>query len=174
MPVTQPNREEISRSSLQNFWGGYFPGFRNVPALGTLRRAKGLRHSFVAVWKDLELPDCRDRIVRHGHGAASRDPDRGWACRGPSCQGTRPRRRGAAGEDPLHLVDPAPKPARAPGVTVVGPICCAPEFETGLAGWAYRIRTAESGRGLPDWICVTTWPEIGASPAAETLRVRAA
>jgi hypothetical protein len=22
-----------------------------------------------------------------------------------------------------------------------------------LAGWAYRIRTAESGRGLPDWIC---------------------
>ena len=44
----------------------------------------------------------------------------------------------------------------------------------GLAGWAYRIRTAESGRGLPDWICVTTWPEVGASPAAETLRVRAA
>ena len=44
----------------------------------------------------------------------------------------------------------------------------------GLPGWAYRIRTAESGRGLPDWICVTTWPEVGASPAAETLRVRAA
>jgi hypothetical protein len=40
--------------------------------------------------------------------------------------------------------------------------------ETGLAGWAYRIRTAESGRGLPDWICVTTWPEVGASSAAET------
>ena len=37
-----------------------------------------------------------------------------------------------------------------------------------LPGWAYRIRTAESGRGLPDWICVTTWPEVGASPAAET------
>ena len=27
-----------------------------------------------------------------------------------------------------------------------------------MPGWAYRIRTAESGRGLPDWICVTTWP----------------
>jgi hypothetical protein len=24
--------------------------------------------SFVAVWKDLKLPDGRDRIVRHGHG----------------------------------------------------------------------------------------------------------
>ena len=36
-------------------------------------------------------------------------------------------------------------------------------METGLAGWAYRIRTGESGRGLPDWICVTTWPEVGAS-----------
>jgi hypothetical protein len=33
---------------------------------------------------------------------------------------------------------------------------------------------AASARGLPDWICVTTWPEVGASPAAETLRVRAA
>ena len=44
----------------------------------------------------------------------------------------------------------------------------------GLAGWAYRIRTGKSGRGLPDWICVTTSPEVGASPAAKTLRVRAA
>ena len=43
-----------------------------------------------------------------------------------------------------------------------------------LRGWAYRIRTAKSGRGLPDWICVTTWPEVSASSAAETLRVRAA
>ena len=25
----------------------------------------------------------------------------------------------------------------------------------GLAGWAYRIRTAESGGELPDWICVS-------------------
>src|SRR2546429_7995449 len=24
--------------------------------------------SFVAMWKDLKLPDGRDRIVRHGHG----------------------------------------------------------------------------------------------------------
>jgi hypothetical protein len=32
----------------------------------------------------------------------------------------------------------------------------------GLRGWAYRIRTDESVRELPDWICVTTWPEVGA------------
>ena len=25
-------------------------------------------HSFVAMWKDLKLPDGRDRVVRHGHG----------------------------------------------------------------------------------------------------------
>jgi len=24
--------------------------------------------SFVAMWKDLKLPDVRDRVVRHGHG----------------------------------------------------------------------------------------------------------
>ena len=24
--------------------------------------------AFVALWKDLKLPDCRDRVVRHGHG----------------------------------------------------------------------------------------------------------
>ena len=24
--------------------------------------------SFVAMWKDLKLPDGRDRVVRHGHG----------------------------------------------------------------------------------------------------------
>ena len=42
-----------------------------------------------------------------------------------------------------------------------------------LRGWAYRTRTGESVRGLPDWICVTTWPQVGASPAAETLHVRA-
>jgi hypothetical protein len=27
---------------------------------------------------------------------------------------------------------------------------------------AYRIRTGESVCELPDWICVTTWPEVGA------------
>ena len=43
----------------------------------------------------------------------------------------------------------------------------------GLAGWAYRIRTAESGGELPDWICATTWLEAGASPAAETFHVLA-
>jgi hypothetical protein len=31
-----------------------------------------------------------------------------------------------------------------------------------LPGWAYRTRTGESGRGPPDWICVTIRPEVGA------------
>jgi putative transposase len=26
-------------------------------------------YAFVAQWKDLKLPDGRDRVVRHGHGA---------------------------------------------------------------------------------------------------------
>ena len=26
--------------------------------------------SFVALWKDLKLPDGRDRVVRHGHGGS--------------------------------------------------------------------------------------------------------
>jgi hypothetical protein len=46
--------------------------------------------------------------------------------------------------------------------------------QTRLRGWAYRTRTGESGGELPAWICVTTWPEVGASRAAETLRVAAA
>ena len=25
--------------------------------------------AFVALWKDVKLPDGRDRVVRHGHGA---------------------------------------------------------------------------------------------------------
>ena len=45
--------------------------------------------------------------------------------------------------------------------------------ETRLPGWACRIRTSESVRELSIWICVTTLPEGSASPAAETLRVRA-
>ena len=44
---------------------------------------------------------------------------------------------------------------------------------TGLNG-AYRIRTGESVRELSDWNFLTTSPEVGASLAAETLRVRAA
>jgi hypothetical protein len=47
--------------------------------------------AFVAMWKDLKLPDGRDRVVRHGHGAAARYPDRGRACRGPSRQAARAR-----------------------------------------------------------------------------------
>ena len=63
--------------------------------------------AFVAMWKDLKLPDGRDRIVRHGHGPRSHDPDRGRTCRGPSRQGARSGRCGHGGENPLHLVDPA-------------------------------------------------------------------
>jgi len=43
-----------------------------------------------------------------------------------------------------------------------------------LPGWACRIRTSESVRVPPDWICVTISPEVGASPVAETVRVPAA
>ena len=45
---------------------------------------------------------------------------------------------------------------------------------TGLPGWACRIRTSESVREPPNWICVTISPEVGASPAGETIRVGAA
>ena len=49
-----------------------------------------------------------------------------------------------------------------------------PPVGDGLRGWACRIRTSESVREPPNWICVTIPPEVGASPAAETLRARAA
>jgi len=54
------------------------------------------------------------------------------------------------------------------------PVGSADALGDGLLGWAYRTRTAESVREPPNWICVTISPEVGASPAAETLRVRAA
>src|SRR5436190_18454818 len=63
--------------------------------------------TFVALWKDLKLPDGRDPRRASRPWAASRDPDRRRACRGSSRQGPRPGRRGRGGEDPLHLVDPA-------------------------------------------------------------------
>ena len=46
--------------------------------------------------------------------------------------------------------------------------------ERGLRAWACRIRTGESVRELSDWNCVTTWFAMGASRAAERLRVQAA
>ncbi len=30
--------------------------------------------AFVAMWKELKLPDGRDRVVRHGHGPQRRQP----------------------------------------------------------------------------------------------------
>src|ERR1700691_5294804 len=63
--------------------------------------------AFVAQWKDLKLPDGRDRVVRHGHGPHRAIQTGVGACRGPSRQGARPGRRGRGGENPLYLVDPA-------------------------------------------------------------------
>ena len=64
--------------------------------------------SFVAMWKDLKLPDGRDRVVRHGHGphrAIQTGVGSVEVCR--AILGARPGRRGRRGENPLHLVDPA-------------------------------------------------------------------
>jgi hypothetical protein len=46
--------------------------------------------------------------------------------------------------------------------------------QTRLPGWAYWIRTGESGRGPPDCICGTIWSEVGAIRVAESLRAPAA
>ena len=43
-----------------------------------------------------------------------------------------------------------------------------------LRGWACRIRTSESVREPPNWICVTTSAGGRRRPRSETLRVRAA
>ena len=62
--------------------------------------------SFVALWRDLKLPDGRDRIVRHGHG-----PHRAIQTGvGPvEVRRAKVRDRGDVGaeENPFHLVDPA-------------------------------------------------------------------
>ena len=64
-------------------------------------------NSFVAVWKDLKLPDGRDSIVRHGHG-----PHRAIQTGvGPvEVRRAKVRDRGKVGAEekiPLHLVDSA-------------------------------------------------------------------
>src|SRR5271169_3106913 len=43
--------------------------------------------AFVALWKDVKLPDGRDRVVRHGHGPHRAIQTRRRACRGSSRQG---------------------------------------------------------------------------------------
>ena len=40
----------------------------------------------------------------------------------------------------------------------------------GLPGWAYRTRTGESVRELPDWICVTTSTRAGARVGGDPSR----
>ena len=54
---------------------------------------------FVAMWKDLTLPNCRDRCI-----AQSRP---GSGVSGPSRQGARPVRYGRRGENALYLIDSA-------------------------------------------------------------------
>jgi hypothetical protein len=61
--------------------------------------------AFVAMWKDLKLPDGRDRIVRHGHG-----PDRTIQTGVGAVEVRRAKVRSACrqgSENPLQLVDPA-------------------------------------------------------------------
>jgi hypothetical protein len=79
--------------------------------------------AFVAQWKDLKLPDGRDRVVGHGHG-----PQRAIQTGvGPvDIRRAKGRRRG--GENLLHLVDPAevgaadqePRPAFAVSLSAWG------------------------------------------------------
>ena len=75
---------------------------------------------------------------------------------------------GASGATAISLVN-----FRLPGPVLADAMTEQPT-ETRLPGWAYRIRTGESVRGVSDWNCVTTSPGVGASPAAESLRVPAA
>ena len=63
--------------------------------------------AFVAMWKEMKLPDGRDRVVRHGHGPQRAIQTGVGPDRGPSRQGARPGRGGRGGENPLQLVDPA-------------------------------------------------------------------
>ena len=62
--------------------------------------------AFVGQWKELKLPDGRDRVVRHGHGP-QRAIQTGVGPVEVRRQGTRSRRGGRVGENPLHLRDPA-------------------------------------------------------------------
>ena len=63
--------------------------------------------AFVAQWKDLKLPDGRDRVVRHGHG-----PQRTIQTGVGPVEVRRAKVRdrgegGRGGKNPLQLVDPA-------------------------------------------------------------------
>ena len=67
---------------------------------------------FVAQWKDLKLPDGRDRVVRHGHGP-QRTIQTGVGPVEVRCAKVRDRgEAGAAATNPLQLVDPAEAWAR--------------------------------------------------------------
>ena len=102
--------------------------------------------SFIAMWKDLRLPDGRDRIVPSRPWPASRNPDRDWACRGPSRQGARPGRRGR-GEDPLHLVDPAEVGAADEGFDALLPVLYLRGVSTGDF---QEVLTALLGKNAPN------------------------
>jgi putative transposase len=59
------------------------------------------------MWKDLKLPDGRDRVVRHGHGPHRAIQTGVGPVEVRRAKGARQGRRGRRGENPLHLVDPA-------------------------------------------------------------------
>jgi hypothetical protein len=44
-------------------------------------------------------------------------------------------------------------------------------LKVGMVG-TVKFEARKSVRDLSDWNSVTTWPDVGASPAAQTLRVR--
>ena len=96
---------------------------------------------------------------------------------GPSAGTTRCVRDGLGGNEWVLLIsfpDNIGGNPSVPQVTNYRPSKSADALGDGLRGWACRIRTKESVREPPNWICVTISPEVGASPAAETRRVRAA
>src|SRR5260370_40334638 len=63
--------------------------------------------SFVALRKDLKLPDGRDRVVRHGHGPHRAIQTGVGPVEVRRAKVQRPGRGRLGGEDPLHLVDSA-------------------------------------------------------------------
>jgi putative transposase len=58
IPFRQPDAIDDSLSELAR------EGARRMLAQVLIAEAD----AFVAMWKDLKLPDGRDRVVRHGHG----------------------------------------------------------------------------------------------------------
>ena len=96
---------------------------------------------------------------------------------GPSAGTTRCVRDGLGGNEWVLLIsfpDNIGGNPSVPQVTNYRPSKSADALGDGLRGWACRIRTKESVREPPNWICVTISPKVGASlrqrPVAYELR----